>query len=101
MQPYLGCCYFVYFNGKMSSKKRRRRWKKRKGRAHLLQMKRDDLYIPATRLMHDHLRCHDGVWVPYTSQEGAGSGGWPRPSIDATVDESAPVARITFLKQRY
>lgn len=67
-------------------------------RAHLLQMKRDDLYIPARNLIHDHmlsLRCHDCVYVTFTSKRGAGSGGWPGPSLDATANESAPVSRIT------
>lgn len=55
-------------------------------------MKRDDLYIPARRLIHDHM-LSTVLMSHVTSPKGAGSGGWPRPSIGA-VDESAPVSQI-------
>lgn len=40
-------------------------------------MKRDDLYIPARRLIHDHmlsLRCRGCIYVAFTSKKKGGGG---------------------------
>lgn len=77
----------------------------------LLEVKRDNLYIPHRHtpcLIHHVLSlcCHNCIYVTFTSKKGAGPGATSHRLIDVAVNESAPVSQITrqvvkFLKQLY